>query len=148
MDILGPLGGIKCGKRSIIVIMNRHSKLTCSIPMNERTTPLIDACFLINWIFPCWIKNLILTEKGQQFIAQCFRYVWETFGIRSLQITAYHPLSNGKTEQYNKSVSDRFRFFIIYPITIYTVMYRCKSLSFSIIQNCGRLLELRRSLFW
>lgn len=97
MDILGPFPRTKSGKRYILVVTDRYSKLTRSIPMNYITAPLVAASFLNNWAFPYGIPQSVLTDNGPQFIAQLFRYVCAVLGIRRIPITAYHPQSNGPT---------------------------------------------------
>lgn len=66
MEIIGPLQKTnQSGKRFIMVIKDRYSKLTREMPMNETTTPLVSACFMNNWLFPYGIPNSILTDNGR-----------------------------------------------------------------------------------
>lgn len=104
MDILGPLSKKKSGKRIILVIKDRYSKLTRVIPMNDTTAHLDAACFLNNWVFLYGIPNWMIIDNGIQFIAQLFSYVCAILAMRLIPITAYQPVKrpNGKIQKVRR----------------------------------------------
>ena len=48
----------------------------------------------------------ILTDQGKQFVGNAFKEVCKQFNIEKKDTTAFHQQCNGKTEKFNKFLSD------------------------------------------
>ncbi len=112
MDLIGPLPKTSNGKRHILVITDRYSKLSRAIPMAKTTAPHVAAVFMNNWVFPYGVPKSILTDNGPQFIAEFFEFVCAVIDIKRIAITAYHAQTNGQTERYNQTLERRIRHYV------------------------------------
>jgi Integrase zinc binding domain len=52
MDILGPLPKTEYGNRSLLVISDRFSKLTRTVPLRTITALVVSKAFCNAWVFP------------------------------------------------------------------------------------------------
>ena len=64
IDLIVPLPKTKNGKRHIMVITNRYSKLTREVSISNSKAPHVAAMFLNHWVFPYGIPNTLLTDNG------------------------------------------------------------------------------------
>jgi hypothetical protein len=48
----------------------------------------------------------IMSDRGTQFAVQVFQEFCKNLGIKSSMSTAYHPQTNGQTEQVNQSLKN------------------------------------------
>ena len=111
MDLIGPLPTTTAGKRFILVITDRFTKLARAAATSETTAAHVAALLLNNWIYPYGIPKSILTDNGPQFICDSFKFICSALGVRHLPITAYHAQSNGQTERYNQTLERRLRYY-------------------------------------
>lgn len=112
MDLVGPLPKTKDGKRYVLVITDRYTKLARAVAMSKTTAPHVSSTFLSHWVFPYGVPTSVLTDNGPQFIAEFFEFLCATIGVKRVAITAYHAQSNGQTERYNQTLERRLRHFI------------------------------------
>lgn len=75
MDILGPLPRTDKGNQWVLVIKNRFSKLTRTIPLKQTTAPTIAQAFIDMWVMPYGMTNYVLTDNGSQFVSKFFAAV-------------------------------------------------------------------------
>lgn len=57
MQIFGLLSEKKSGNKFIVAFMDRYSKLTSVIMLNDYPAPLVVACFVNDCAFPCGIPH-------------------------------------------------------------------------------------------
>ena len=82
MDLVGPLPKTRSGKRFVLVMTDRYSKLARAVALSKTTAPHVAAAFLNDWVFPYGIPNTVLTDNGPQFIAEFFEFVCATIGTK------------------------------------------------------------------
>ena len=112
MDLLGPLPKAAHGNQHILVITDRFSKLTRSIPLRTTTASVVANAFLDNWVYVSGAPRYVLTDNGPQFAAKFFDAVCALLGLRHYLTTAYHPQSNGQTERFNRTLVQRLRHYV------------------------------------
>ena len=112
MDLLGPLSKTKNGNRFILVITDRFSKFTRSIPLRTTTAASVAKAFLDHWVYAYGAPQYLLTDNGPQFIAKFFDSVCGLLGIQHYLTAFYHPQTNGKAERFNKTILSRLRHYI------------------------------------
>lgn len=112
IDLVGPLPKTRNGKKHILVITDRYSKLSRATAMAQVTAPYIASVMLNTWIFPYGIPDSILTDNGPQFIADFFEHLCAILGVKRVPITAYHAQTNGQTERYNQTLERRLRHYV------------------------------------
>ena len=112
MDILGPLPRTKHGKRFILVVTDRFTKLTKTESLRTITSLSVAKAFCQCWIFNYGIPKTVLTDNGSQFTAGFFRTVCRILGIHKVFTTEYHPQTNGQAERYNRTLLAALRNFV------------------------------------
>ena len=112
MDLLGPLPKTAHGNQHVLVITDRFSKLTRSIPLRTTTASVVANAFLDNWVYVYGAPRYVLTDNGPQFAAKFFDAVCALLGVRHYLTTAYHPQSNGQTERFNRTLVQRLRHYV------------------------------------
>ena len=112
MDILGPLPKTKHGRRFILVITDRFTKLTKTESLRTITSMSVAKAFCQCWIFNYGIPKVVLTDNGSQFTSGFFRTVCRILGITKVFTTEYHPQTNGQAERYNRTLLAALRNYV------------------------------------
>jgi Integrase zinc binding domain len=107
LDILGPLPKTEHGNRFLLVITDRFSKLTRTVPLRNISAFVVENSFYENWVFVYVPPRYALTENGAQFSTKFFLAVCRELGISKVFTTAYHPQTNGRRTVQQ----DDFQFF-------------------------------------
>jgi len=94
---------ISVGYDSILVVVDKNTKLGHFIPTNET----IDSSGADNlYLHHVWryhgIPNEIISDRGSVFISKFMKRLYELLRIRPCPSTAFHPQSDGQTEHVNQ----------------------------------------------
>mgnify|MGYP003561719933 FL=1 len=112
MDILGPLPKTEHGNRFLLVITDRFSKLTRTVPLRTITALVVAKAFCDAWVFSYGPPRYLLTDNGTQFNAKFFLAVCRELGIAKIFTTAYHPQTNGQVERFNRTIINSLRGYV------------------------------------
>ena len=112
MDILGPLPRTKHGNRFLLVIADRYSKVTKTVPLRTVTALSVSRAFCDHWAYVYGPPVSLLTDNGPQFTAKFFQAVCAELGIQKVFTTAYHPQTNGQVERYNRTILASLRGYV------------------------------------
>jgi Integrase zinc binding domain/Chromo (CHRromatin Organisation MOdifier) domain len=112
MDILGPLPKTEHGNRFLLVISDRFSKLTRTVPIRTITALGVAKAFCDAWVFSYGPPRYLLTDNGTHFNAKFFLSVCRELGIAKIFTTAYHPQTNGQVERFNRTIINSFRGYV------------------------------------
>ena len=112
MDILGPLPRTKHGNRFLLVIADRFSKVTKTVPLRTVTALSVARAFCDHWAYVYGPPVSLLTDNGPQFTAKFFQAVCTELGIKKVFTTAYHPQTNGQVERYNRTILASLRGYV------------------------------------
>jgi hypothetical protein len=112
IDILGPLPKTAHGNRFLLVISDRFSKLTRTIPMRTTTALAVEKAFCTHWVFSYGPPRYLLSDNGPQFTAKFFMEVCRELGIAKVFTTAYHPQTNGQVERFNRKILNALRTYV------------------------------------
>jgi hypothetical protein len=112
MDILGPLPKTRHGNRFLLVIADRYSKLTRTVPLRVTTALAVAQAFCDHWVFVYGPPVSLLTDNGPQFAAKFFQAACAELGIKKVFTTAYHPQTNGQVERYNRTLVEALRAYV------------------------------------
>jgi hypothetical protein len=94
MDILGPLPQTEHGNRFLLVISDRFSKLTRTVPLRTITALGVAKAFCDSWVFSYGPPRYLLTENDTQFNAKVFQLFAENSeSQRSLQLPTIRRLT-------------------------------------------------------
>jgi transposase InsO family protein len=112
MDILGPLPRTKHGNRFLLVIADRFSKVTKTVPLRTITALSVARAFCDHWAYIYGPPASLLTDNGPQFTAKFFQAACAELGIKKVFTTAYHPQTNGQVERYNRTILASLRGYV------------------------------------
>jgi Integrase core domain/Chromo (CHRromatin Organisation MOdifier) domain len=112
MDILGPLPRTKHGNRFLLVIADRYTKVTRTVPLRTVTALSVARAFVDQWVYVYGPPVSLLTDNGPQFTAKFFQAACAELGISKLFTTAYHPQTNGQVERYNRTILAALRAYV------------------------------------
>jgi len=103
------------GYDSILVVVDRLTKIAHFIPTTEKTTAGgLARLFRDNvWKLHSLPESIIL-DRGPQFAAGVMRELNEMLGIDSKLSTAFHLQTDGQTERINQKLEQYLRMFIDY----------------------------------
>ena len=81
-----------------------------------------------HWILPYGLPRHVLSDKVPQFLEKVFTTIRKMLRLKHDKKLAYHPQTNGQTEQYNLKLVNRLRIFVkehprnwdtlIHPLTL------------------------------
>ena len=112
IDILGPLPMTKAGKRFLLVITNRFTKLTQVVALRITTAYTVATAFRDAWVFKYAVPSSLLSDNGPQFNAKLFQSVFRVLGITNFYTSAYHPQTNVQVERYNRTIASMLRNYV------------------------------------
>ena len=112
MDILGPLPKTEHGHRCLLVICDRFSKLTRTVPLRSISAVVVAKAICEHWLFVYGPPRYLLTDNGTQFTAKVFLAVCRDLGIAKVFTTAYHPQTNGQVERFNRTILNALRGYV------------------------------------
>ena len=112
MDILGPLPRTKTGKRFMLVVTDRFTKLTKTEALRTITALSVAKAFCKTWVYNFGTPKVVLTDNGSQFAARFFLKVCKILGIHKVFTTEYHPQTNGQAERFNRTILASLRNYV------------------------------------
>jgi IS30 family transposase len=112
LDILGPLPKTEHGNRFLLVITDRFSKLTRTVPLRTISAFVVAQAFCEHWVFVYGPPRYSLTDNGAQFSAKFLLSVCRELGVSKVFTTAYHPQRNGQVERYNRTIINSLRGYV------------------------------------
>lgn len=112
MDILGPLIETHDGHKYLMVITDRFSKLTKSVPLKDISYKTVAHAFLNHWALTYGPPTLLVTDNGKQFVSKFFQELFRVLGTASLFTTTYKPKENGQVERFNRIIVDTLRTYL------------------------------------
>jgi transposase InsO family protein len=112
IDILGELVKTPRGNRYLLVMTDRYSKLTKTVPLRRITTNVIAHAFITHWVLNYGPPTYVLSDNGKQFTAKFFMDVCRIVGTKNYFTTTYHPQANGQVERFNSTLVQAMRHFI------------------------------------
>ena len=90
----------------ILVITDHFTRLAQAIPTRNMTARTTAQAFFDNFITYYGIPYRIHSDQGGSFEAKIIQELCEITGMTKSRTTPYHPMSNGMTEKYNRTLLD------------------------------------------
>ena len=112
IDILGEF--IKTQRRNeyLLVITDRYSKLTKTVPMKGISAAEVARHFVNSWVFNYGPPTELVADNGGCFTSKFFIDVCRIMSIKNNFTTTYHPQSNGQVERYNRTILAALRTYV------------------------------------
>ena len=105
MDLITDLP-LADGFDSILIVVDQGlSKGVILIPCNKTITSEDTACLLLENLYKQFgLPDRIIFDRGPQFASKAFKELIKVLGIKLALSTAYHPQTDGTTEQVNQEI--------------------------------------------
>lgn len=103
MDFLS-LESSKGGYSNILVITDHFTKFSIAIPTKNQTARTTAEAIYNNLILTYGIPTRLHSDQGANFEADIIKELCQLTGIKKTRTTAYHPMGNGQTERYNRTL--------------------------------------------
>src|SRR5579863_4137058 len=98
------------GYDSILTMVDRHSKAIILSPCHKTITAEQTSQLLLDNI---WKRTgfplTIISDCRPQFAAQTTQELWRKLGIQQKLSTAFHPQTDGESEQVNQEIEQYLR---------------------------------------
>jgi hypothetical protein len=118
MDLIVELPETKQGFDSVLVVVDRFTKLAHFIPCKKNLTSHQLADLFVKEIFRLHgLPSEIVSDRGSIFISQFWNALMKTLNIKQSLSSAYHPQSDGQTERVNQCLETYLRSFSNYHQT-------------------------------
>jgi transposase InsO family protein len=112
IDLCGPFAESKCGNKLICVIIDyltRYAVIT-AIPNKEAATIAVVLIEKIFKVFGAPMK--IQSDRGTEFNNELLDAILDKLEVTRSMSSAYHPMSQGAVEKFNKTMQDGMSRFI------------------------------------
>jgi len=101
------------GYDSILVVVNRLTKIVHFIPTTEKTSAEELARLFRDNVWKLHgLPKSIISDRGPQFAAGLMRELNEMLGIKSKLLTVFYPQTDEQTERINQELEQYLRMFI------------------------------------
>ena len=112
MDLIVKLPASQ-GHNSILVVVDRYSKMSHFIPCKEEcTSEEVANLFLSNIVRLHGLPDEVVTDRGSHFIAKFWSQFFYRLKIRCNRSSSRHPQSDGQTERVNQCLEQYLRCYV------------------------------------
>ena len=105
-------------KNAILVVMYRLSKIRHFIPCfagKKGTSAKKTAAMLLGHVWKHYrLSTTAVSDKGLQFVSEVWTYLCRLLKIKPRLSAAFHPETDGQTENINKNIKKYLRSFVNY----------------------------------
>jgi hypothetical protein len=113
MDFIVQLPCTKNGHDSIMVVIDRLSKLAHFIPTTTDISAADVAHLFIQHVAKHHgLPSSIVSDRDTKFTSRFWQAVMEMWGVKSDMTTAFHPQGNAQTERMNRVLEEYLRHFV------------------------------------
>src|ERR1700726_2100506 len=111
-DIIGPLP-LSRGHNAILVIVDKFTKRTLIEGIGMDLTGLGAAQILRDQVFhEHGVPHKVVSDWGPQFVSRFMKEFYTMIGVKANLSTAFHPQTDGKTEQVNQEIKVYLRAYV------------------------------------
>ena len=109
IDLVGPISPpSEEGHRYILTLVDFSTHYPEAVPLkNIHTETVAEA--LVDTFSHLGVPEEILSDLGTQFLSDCMREVTRLLRIKQLTTTPYHPMCNGLTEKFNRTMKSMLK---------------------------------------
>jgi hypothetical protein len=118
MDFITCLPVTPRGHDTILVVVDRLTKLSHFLPMRETTDAAGVAALLREQVFRLHgLPENIVSDRDTRFTSEFFKALCAALGVGQHMSTAYHPETDGQTERVNRTLEDMLRHYVSPELT-------------------------------
>ena len=113
MDLITSLPKTAAGNDSILVVVDRLSKIAHFIPVQETiSAPKLAKVFEKEVVRLHGVPRSIVTDRDPKFISEFWAKFTAKLGIKRCLSTAYHPQTDKQTERTNQTIERLLRIYL------------------------------------
>ena len=94
------------GFRYLLTAVDRFTRWPVAVPLVDMTVESVIDAFTYGWIQHFGVPSTVTSDRGGQFTSAIFRQLTETWGIKVITTTAYHPEANGLVERFHRRLKE------------------------------------------
>lgn len=92
------------GYGNVLVVTDHFTKYALAIPTKNQTAKTTADALYQNFILHYGIPTNLHSDQGANFESELIRELCNIMGIKKTRTTPYHPMGNGCTERYNRTL--------------------------------------------
>ena len=112
LDICGAYNRTPWGVRFVLTFVDYFTRYAEAIPLTEITAEAFARAFATHVIARHGSGSLLATAQGRQFTSAFFKETCKIFGVRQMNTSARHPMSNGMVERLNKTMKQGLSHYV------------------------------------
>jgi len=89
---------------NILVITDHYTKYSVAVPTRNQTAKTTAEALLNNFILHYGIPSKLHSDQGRNFESDLMKELCQLMDIKKTRTTIYHPMCNGQTERYNRTL--------------------------------------------
>lgn len=103
IDLVGPLP-LSEGYSYLLTCVDRFTKWPEAFPIANIKAETICKAFFDGWVCRFGCPDILISDRGRQFISSLTTKLTKFLGIKHQFTTAYHPQSNGLLERFHRTL--------------------------------------------
>jgi len=112
LDICGPYTRTPRGNRFVLTFVDHFTRYAEAIPLPEITAEACARAFATHVIARHGSGSLLVTDQGRQFTSAFFKETCKILGVRQMNTSSRHPMSNGMVEKLNKTMNQGLSHYV------------------------------------
>lgn len=109
IGIMGELINTKRGNRLLLVINDRLSKFTSTVPLKWIIYKAVAQEFVHNWVLSYGPTRTVLSDNGSQLMVRLLTEVFRIIESNNVYKNSYHQKWNGQVERFHRTILSAIR---------------------------------------
>jgi hypothetical protein len=104
MDATGPYVTTPRKNKFLLTFVHHLTRYVEAFPIADQTAETIARVYATQIVTRHGTGSKLITDQGRAFMSEFFKETCKVLGIRKVHTTSYHPMSNGVTERFHRSL--------------------------------------------
>ena len=102
IDLIGPMNINKYQYRYVVTMIDRATRYCFARPIPDGQAVTIAKAIYSEVISRFGLIDTLVSDRGQDFVSPIVGHLCDLLGTKRIFTSAYHPMSNGSCENFNK----------------------------------------------
>ena len=94
------------GFKYLLTAVDRFTRWPVAVPLVDMSVESVVDAFAYGWIQHFGVPATVTSDRGTQFTSSVFAQLTETWGIKTITTTPYHPEANGLVERFHRRLKE------------------------------------------